>query len=375
MASPGEKRIQTVCLLILSGIALSWGLYIMKSVMIPFIIAVFLYFLLMPLVQRLKKHLKLPQPVAVILTLLMVFILINLVLGLVISSISPNKSSDNKTTSQTIADPNDIMADQLGEYIQRVEVFATKIIDKMPNSVRKFIYQNADEKAMRAQIEKVVGMVSNNSIKFLVNLSGVLQTILSQTLLITIFLLFLLLGAKPHHRPESSVLAQAESKVKRFVITKILTSAATGILVGLILSLLGIKYALVFGLFAFLLNFIPSIGSMIATLLPIPVVFFTDDVSVAAGIAAIILPGLVQLGIGNGIEPKIMGNALDLHPVVILLALIFWGVLWGIVGMLLATPISAIIKIIFERIEVTQPLANLMAGKLDLLEKESLNPS
>jgi AI-2 transport protein TqsA len=80
--------------------------------------------------------------------------------------------------------------------------------------------------------------------------------------------------------------------------------------------------------------------------------------------AVILVPGLVQLVIGNGIEPLIMGEGLDLHPVTVLLALIFWGLLWGVVGMLLAAPMTAVLRIVLGRIETTRPVAELLAGRL-----------
>jgi len=63
-----------------------------------------------------------------------------------------------------------------------------------------------------------------------------------------------------------------------------------------------------------------------------------------------------------------MGDSLDLHPIAILIALIFWGMLWGVVGMLLAAPITAVMKILFERLEVTRPLARLLSGRLGAAE-------
>ena len=68
--------------------------------------------------------------------------------------------------------------------------------------------------------------------------------------------------------------------------------------------------------------------------------------------------------IGNGIEPLVMGESLDLHPITIILSLIFWGLLWGIVGMFLATPIMAVLRIVLGRFDETKPLAELLAGHL-----------
>jgi AI-2 transport protein TqsA len=121
--------------------------------------------------------------------------------------------------------------------------------------------------------------------------------------------------------------------------------------------------AFVFGLLAFLLNFIPSVGSIIATLLPLPMAVAQFN-TVWPIIGVVAIPGTLQLVIGNAIEPKLLGRGLELHPVTILLALAFWGLLWGYMGMVLAVPITAIIRIILIRFETTRAMGNLLGGKL-----------
>jgi AI-2 transport protein TqsA len=157
--------------------------------------------------------------------------------------------------------------------------------------------------------------------------------------------------------------ATAQSSIRRYLITKTLISAMTGILVGGVLMILGIKLAIVFGLFAFLLNFIPSVGSIIATLLPIPVVIVSPDISFATAAMAITIPAFIQILVGNVIDPKVMGTSLNLHPVSVLLGLMIWGMLWGVVGMFLATPLMAILKTAAQRMELTAPLADLLEGR------------
>ncbi len=138
----------------------------------------------------------------------------------------------------------------------------------------------------------------------------------------------------------------------------------TGLLVGLVLASLGVPFALVFGVLAFMLNFIPSIGSFISTLLPIPVVFLNPELSIVSRVLAIALPGAIQFLLGNLIEPRIMGASLGLHPVVVLLGLIFFGMIWGVVGMILATPLIVVVKIVLEQSEITSPVAGLLSGRL-----------
>ena len=130
--------------------------------------------------------------------------------------------------------------------------------------------------------------------------------------------------------------------------------------------MLGLHMAFVFGLLTFLLNFIPSIGSVIATLLPLPLamVAILDYGNWPLIISVVAIPGALQMVIGNVIEPKLMGRGLELHPVTILLSLAFWGLLWGYMGMVLAVPITAIIRIILIRFETTRAIGNLLGGKL-----------
>ena len=131
---------------------------------------------------------------------------------------------------------------------------------------------------------------------------------------------------------------------------------------GLILWFLGIELAMVFGLLAFILNFIPNVGSIIATLLPLPMVLVHPEFSWFMFLAALFVPGTIQMVIGNVLEPKMLGESLELHPITVLLSLIFWGILWGIPGMLLAAPITAVLKILLEHLELTKPLARLLEG-------------
>ena len=181
----------------------------------------------------------------------------------------------------------------------------------------------------------------------------------------TVFVIFLLIGRSA--RPRGSVWAEVESRVQRYLGIKFLVSLVTGFSVGSVLSFLGVPYALMFGLLSFLLNFIPSVGSVIATVLPLPVVMVDPSLSGSTAVLAIALPGAIQLTMGNFIEPKIYGESLGLHPVVTLMSLVLWGTLWGVVGMFLAAPLAAIVQILLGRLEHTRPFAEAMAGRLDPL--------
>ena len=115
----------------------------------------------------------------------------------------------------------------------------------------------------------------------------------------------------------------------------------------------------------FILNFIPVIGSVIAVLLPLPIAFlqFSDPTLV---VLIIVLPTIVHQIVGNILEPKIFGDSFVLHPITIILSLIFWGMIWGFIGVLLAAPLTAIIRITFERFQTTKQIARLLEGKVHL---------
>src|SRR5439155_5682077 len=125
-----------------------------------------------------------------------------------------------------------------------------------------------------------------------------------------------------------------------------------------------------FGLLTFLFNFIPNVGSFISIILPIPIICLSNNLTTAEKWMAVLIPAAIQFVIGTFIQPKMMGESMKLHPVVIVISLIFWGMLWGIVGAFLAVPITSIIRIACDRHPLTRPVANLMAGKLDALREE-----
>jgi AI-2 transport protein TqsA len=128
-----------------------------------------------------------------------------------------------------------------------------------------------------------------------------------------------------------------------------------------ILAWLGVQQAPLFGLMAFLLNFIPNLGAFVAVLLPLPLVLLQDGAGSSLALAAL-LPAAVQLLLGGVLEPRLMGRAMGLHPVTVLLGLLVWASLWGPAGMVLAVPLTSVCRLLFERQEALRPVARWMEG-------------
>lgn len=165
--------------------------------------------------------------------------------------------------------------------------------------------------------------------------------------------------------------------IRHFLAIKTLICLAIGILIYIALLIIGVEYPLLWALLAGLMNYIPNIGSIIAT---IPAFFFAL-VQLGLGGALWTLGSFLVIHnvLGNFFEPKLMGKGLDLSALVVILSLIFWGFLLGPVGMFLATPFTLTIKIIMEQNEKTRWLAILLGtpaeAKIILQNKEQIKGS
>jgi predicted PurR-regulated permease PerM len=136
----------------------------------------------------------------------------------------------------------------------------------------------------------------------------------------------------------------------------------TGIISGIILYIGGFDFIIVSAFLIFTLNFIPNIGSVVATAFPIMIGLINYGFSVRVLLVAIALI-LTQMIIGNVVEPALTGKNLNLSPIIILISLILWGWIWGIIGMILAVPLTSAIKIMFEHLGPLKPVAELISAE------------
>ncbi len=333
-----DQRVQTVCLFILATVAVGFILYWLQAVLVPFVLSLFIALGLSPLIEYQTKHLRFPHWLAVVGTLVVAVAILGLVGVLITNSASG-------------------LAANAGDYQAQVRDLIDGALERLP--LDRFGIDPDD----------VVQLPLTAISTVAVSLTNAILNLVSQGSVVMIFLMFLLVGGSSSSASTGGTWGEVELQIKSYIVYKFVLSAITGVLVGVVLGILGVDLAMAFGLMAFLLNFIPSIGSIVSTLLPLPVILFSPTVTGLEAILAIAIPGAIQFTVGNVIEPKVMGDELDLHPVTILLALMIWGALWGIVGMLLATPMTAVMKILLERAELTRPVANLLAGRLDALQR------
>ena len=329
----------TVSMMVLAAVAIAGALHFTRQVMVPFVLAIFISYLVSPMVDFLRVQCRIPRPVAVAMALLVGAGLFTL-MGLLVTS-----------STQNLLQPANLQL-----YQDRIVAVVTRFFDM-------FESRNIDIGQEQLVATLRDGDLQNLPIVNMLRTTvGAALDLIVTGVLVFIFVIYLLIGRNPNQFREGFY-AQIDRKIRSYIVIKFITSATTGLLTWIILSLFGLDLALVFGVMAFLLNFIPSIGSIIATLLPLPIALIQFESGVAIAFV-ILLPGAVQFTIGTIVEPLVMGEGLDLHPVTILLALVFWGLLWGPVGMLLAAPITAVLRIVLGRLEITRPVAELLAGRL-----------
>jgi AI-2 transport protein TqsA len=325
-------------LMILATVALAFALVYMQDVMVPFVLAIFVTVVVSPVFDFQVTRWHVPRWIAVVTTLLLVLAMLSLLGYLLIVAIQ-------------------MMVRAAGEYSDQVTALTNKILDQINAHLKQLNEHHIpiDQAHITSELGAwLPGIITRTA--------GTATTLISRGFLIVIFVVFLLIGRNVH-QPRTGIYAEIASTIRNYITTMTAIAAVTALLVGTVLWALGLQMAWLFGLLVFLLNFIPNVGSIVATLLPIPVAVtqFQDPWMVLAVVA---IPGSIHLTIGNLIAPRLMGQGVELHPVTVLLALAFWGLLWGIVGMVLAVPIVAVMRIVLGCYATTRPLAELLSGHL-----------
>ena len=138
-----------------------------------------------------------------------------------------------------------------------------------------------------------------------------------------------------------------------------MVSILTGVLSYFALVLLGIDAPIFWAFLIFILNYIPTVGSLIATTFP-SIFAMLQFGEIMPGVWVLIIVGAIQLVVGNYIDPKLTGDSLNVSPLIVILGLAFWGAIWGIIGMFLSVPITVMLIIIFSEIPSTRPIAILL---------------
>lgn len=330
----------------LLAIASAWFLLQqLAPVLRPLLVAIFLAYVLMPWHSRLRKHIGSPASIGV-LAGATAFALVLLALSVYASVLGLN--DELPLLQKRLAD----VTNEIEKTVGQAAPWAT--------------HSNDDGKTPHAK-------VAEQASRLAAPLLNVAAEALLEACVVALYLLFLLLEgsrfpdrvrrAYPRERAEEilDIAGQVSSAIVSYLRAKVKSSLVLALPVGLVLWAVGVKFALLWAILAFLCNFIPYIGSVISYVFPVGFAFLYFGIRWEPITAAILLLAC-QVVSASVIEPMIIGNAMGLSPLLILASLAFWGLLWGIPGMFLAVPLTVIAMIVMDHFEATRPVARLFRG-------------
>ena len=210
---------------------------------------------------------------------------------------------------------------------------------------------------------------------YLRNLINSVSSIAQRFFLILIYVIFLLVEqdtfpkklaalswTKERKENFRRILSQVNDVSRTYILVKFATSLLTAVLSFVVLYFVEVDFPVFWAFLIFILNFIPTIGSIVATAFPALVALIQFD---TLGPFFGVLLGIIgiQVLIGSFLEPRLLGSSLNISPFVIILSLVLWGLIWGVVGMLLCVPLTVILIIIFAQFPTTRPIAILLSKK------------
>lgn len=304
----------------------------------PFFIAIILSFLFVPFTRLSKEKKKSIWLITSFITVVLLFFVIFLSAVFIDESIEEKPQNEVRTSLEELLTIEPI---QLGE----------SSLD-LKNVV--------DPAAIATSVANVIrGVISS------------LGAFLSEALLALLFLFFLLpthdstiekisssLDRKQKTKFQTA-LNQVEQSIRDYLSIKSLVSLLTALLSAIVMLIFGTKFIVLFTILIFFLNFIPTIGSIVAVFIVLVIHFITAPFTGMFFLFALLMI-LIQIIVGSVIEPQFAGKKLNLSPIVILLSLFFWGAIWGIAGMFFAVPLTAIIKIVLQHNEDTKGFVSFL---------------
>ncbi|MFN5739906.1 MAG: AI-2E family transporter [Akkermansiaceae bacterium] len=320
------------------------GLRESKDFFLPILVAAFVATISFPMLNFLREK-RIPAPIAVILTVAVDFVFLAALAVLAVTLVGDLQEKWNSKYSAEfstqIRDVSKSLADTLKE---NGVINAQQKIDEAVNNNLSNLQNIRFEKIWdfgTDVLERVIGFFG-------------------ATILILILLVFMLSEARMFGRrldaisqargPNLAKIINATKDIQRFLAIKTAVSLATGFLAGLLCWAVGLDFYILWGILAFFLNFIPVIGSIVAgvppTILALLIAGFPSALLVAGGYL------LINNFLGNFLEPMLVGRRFGISTLVVVISVVFWGWLWGPIGMLLAVPLTMVLKVILESSDV-----------------------
>ncbi|GJM63944.1 AI-2E family transporter [Persicobacter diffluens] len=346
-------RIIRNCLVIITIVLIAVVLSSLSSLFIPLAMALFLGILLQPLMDLFSKW-KFPTFLSISLILTMLILLMGS-FGAVVVNTGQQFGQERAKYFRQIRDKLDSIVGGIERFPGINELDLSSIFEEISNLISFEKIWNSAEVLLGA-----VGDFGSSFVMTLLYLMALLggsieyQNYLNK-----------LQSSEKEHKHDDGVFAKNFDRLQKSIVTYIKVksgiSLCTGICVGLLSWFFGVDFAVFWGFLAFVLNFIPSIGSIIATIPPILLGLVQIDSTLSLVFFASILIA-IQFFFGNVLEPRMQGESLSLNTVTVIFGLVLWGYIWGITGMLLSVPLMVIFKMLISMVPGTSLLVKLMEG-------------
>ena len=333
-----QNSVWTVTMILVSMLCIGIMLIYLRFILVPLVLALALCYLMRPMINYLTgkkplcgKRACIPNGIAILIAIFVV-ICILIAIGVVIFF----------SVREVTRDWNDY-EDRFNELLERGMVWA-------------------DNKGLdRERIEDAIRGFDSGA--FALNAASSIFLILPGFFTVVLMTLYMLKDYR-NDSEKSAFQNQVDSRIRKYIFIKVIISAITGILVGVTLVFLRVDMAVMFGMLTFLLNFIPTLGSFVAVILPIPLVLLDPDKSWITIMLVIVLPTIIQIVIGSFIEPMIAGKAMEMSALAVLISLSFWVSVWGIPGGIISVPLTVVIKLLLESTRVPEciVIAKIISG-------------
>ncbi len=342
-SAAGKYEIFAIPAAIATVVIVGIFLHFISDAFLTFVAALFLANIFVPLIQLFNR-----KNVPMVFSILLVLAVVGAVLFGLVIVISTSVSSVIEVIPKYQFKWDHI-------FLPAITDIAGKVSPELKQQVTDFNFSSV------LQPGKIVGALSS------------VTGLIGSAVLVLLFMLFILASHGQFIRKIENAFPASESfhlkkmfenidsRVRTYLLTTLIINTAAGVTMTIVLLLFGVDLALLWGILTFLLLFIPSIGSIFAIAMPILVAFLQFD-TIGTPIILAVVVIITQLLIGSYIAPMVMGSSLNLSPLLILVSIIFWGWVWGPLGMILAVPITSAITIVFENIPALVPLAIIMSS-------------
>ncbi len=322
-----------------AAVVLVTGLKLAQSLFIPILLAAFIATVSFPITSWLRKR-KIPRPIAVLLTVLVDFAFLSGIVVIVVTLMG------------------DLDAKWQDKYYPAMNLKIEEVSESAVTILEKWEIPDAREKVRQYATIEIPQQIGESVNPFSLGKDVAFRVLsfLGTTLLILILTVFMLSEARMFgrrvnaildaHGPNLDRILSATADIQRYLAMKTVVSLVTGFLAGFLCWAAGLDFFVLWGIVAFAFNFIPVLGSIIAGVPPFILAFLVDGGPSALAVGV----GYVSINVflGNFLEPMLMGRRFGLSTLVVIVSVLFWGFVWGPVGMLLAVPLTMVLKVMLD---------------------------